>query len=1244
MDLFPDQSYIDRVAEELWRPGGEKASVMIGAGFSRNALGKLGANVSVPNWSDIAWAMSKKLYGETDTFISETKSELSAEKSLALAQEFEVAFGRADLHRFLKEQINDDYIQPSEAHNRLLTLPWRDVFTTNWDTLLEKASEVVTSRSYEVLRTLDEIAIANAPRIVKLHGSLPAKFPLIVTEEDYRRYPTQFAPFVNTVQQAMMETIVLLLGFSGRDPNFLQWSGWVRDQLGSSAPKIYMAGWLDLDAHERRVLENRNVAPIDLALHPKNDEWRKKGDVHRHSLEWILHSLERAKPYQLSNWPIITKSLDHSPPEHLQPIKQIDLRKPEREPQNENDEVNIQEVLRVWKHNRELYPGWLAIPASKQGEISYRTASWEARILSETKNWLFKTRFEAIYEIVWRHRFLLETLDPSVAQAAHEVFERAIALEASGEEPSQRIDRKAINFICAELLVYERLSLNREAFDHLVCIAVQRAAHDMDLEQTVSHERCLWALYRMDFDQVRSILKEWRTDQVDPFWKVRKASVMLEVGIDAGVEDLVKEAILYFRRHGSGERNISEISREAWAMLLMDYIEDNVVERHQGLRDTKTEKFARYDSDVWSELDVFRRSLDSASVEPQVSMFDLGVEKTTVTSFTVRADRAWATRTQRNPALVRCIRLGDVMGLPPVAGRWLLTGSLLTKSARELHAIRDEFAFRLMLRVVRTDGNNLIDDLLSRTTVASLSEASIQTLIELCKRMLAQATSHFGSTPALGGASRIERIRVAVEVLSRLSVRVSGSKAVETFVWALSVYEDQSVVDHLWAAKPIQNLLLRTWQALTPTERADLVLDVLESSILGFEGFILRSMRIYPEPGHVFISEDMNPPHRTEENENRWVKTISFLARAVVAEGETRIRAASRLAQVAIWKMFNEDELVIVANALWKFNGTISTELPKETGLRDWVFLILPEPDSGVALQAFRQKWLTPLDVSPMSEEAVDETLWELGDAKCNERRYKYSVEFSEQEVEYLRQLISVWSKTPLPQPRPILDQTRARTSRATIGCAELLKHISVPQSVSEELLKKLNLLEEHGHPGLRLAPALVDSLPEQVGQIISIMRHALASDDRRRAQNAVRALYIWLRGAAEQAWNPPPTDLIREVGVIVAALRRSALADALSLVEWVFLNGNDESKKLLKDLVLEGMRFLLSELDYERVDMNKEFDVPLVRWRCAAVASAMKESGVVDETIDRWISASENDPMPEVRHAGEETQFRKNT
>ena len=219
-------------------------------------------------------------------------------------------FGRTDLRRFLRQSIRDEDFEPGETHLQLLKLPWRDVFTTNWDTLLERTSVRVTEHDYSLVRNVDDIPIANQPRIVKLHGSLAEHIPPILTEEDYRTYPTKFAPFVNTVQQAMMETVFCLIGFSGDDPNFLHWSGWVRDNLGDAAPKIYLAGLLDLSPHRRHMLEDRGVVPIDVARHPKAHEWPEHLRP-RYAVEWVLHTLERGEPYDFVDWPSPIHSARH---------------------------------------------------------------------------------------------------------------------------------------------------------------------------------------------------------------------------------------------------------------------------------------------------------------------------------------------------------------------------------------------------------------------------------------------------------------------------------------------------------------------------------------------------------------------------------------------------------------------------------------------------------------------------------------------------------------------------------------------------------------------------------------------------------------------------------------------------------------------------------------------------------------------------------------------------------------------
>ena len=48
-------------------------------------------------------------------------------------------------------------------------------------------------------------ARTRAPRIVKLHGTFPSLEPFIFTEEDFRSYPREFAPFVNLAQQVLLE-------------------------------------------------------------------------------------------------------------------------------------------------------------------------------------------------------------------------------------------------------------------------------------------------------------------------------------------------------------------------------------------------------------------------------------------------------------------------------------------------------------------------------------------------------------------------------------------------------------------------------------------------------------------------------------------------------------------------------------------------------------------------------------------------------------------------------------------------------------------------------------------------------------------------------------------------------------------------------------------------------------------------------------------------------------------------------
>ena len=243
--------YLNDIATHLRE---NRAVVMIGAGFSKNADGNM------PSWNELAKEFRKAIkVGKKD------QSDV-----LCLAEEVECEKNRSYLDSILESKA-ETKAAPSEMHRRLLSLPWADVFTTNYDTLLERTLPLVFTRKYGVVINKDDLPNEVKPRIIKLHGSFclggvrKEHKPYIITKEDYRRYPVENAPLVNTFRQALLENVVCLLGFSGDDPNFLEWIGWVRDQLTRSGPKVYLVNPSHIRNSQKKLLGKRHIKILNLS-------------------------------------------------------------------------------------------------------------------------------------------------------------------------------------------------------------------------------------------------------------------------------------------------------------------------------------------------------------------------------------------------------------------------------------------------------------------------------------------------------------------------------------------------------------------------------------------------------------------------------------------------------------------------------------------------------------------------------------------------------------------------------------------------------------------------------------------------------------------------------------------------------------------------------------------------------------------------------------------------------------------
>ncbi|TRN53732.1 SIR2 family protein, partial [Pseudomonas syringae] len=280
---LPDYAALRKLASALWQQENSYhgAAVMVGAGFSRSAASTGEASKKLPLWNFFSQRLADELgSGSTDP--------------LRLAEEYCAYFGKQALHDLIKKEINDAAWVPGDLHKSLLELPWSEVLTTNWDTLLERASAKVHHPIYSLVTKQEDLSNARSPRIVKLHGTIDITKDLVFTQEDYRKYPHQYAAFVNFSRQVFIENELCLVGFSGDDPNFLQWAGWVRDHLALHSRRIYLVGALGLNAAKRKYLESINVAPIDFYdLVTDHDE---RDTRHLEALKIFIKTLQDLKP------------------------------------------------------------------------------------------------------------------------------------------------------------------------------------------------------------------------------------------------------------------------------------------------------------------------------------------------------------------------------------------------------------------------------------------------------------------------------------------------------------------------------------------------------------------------------------------------------------------------------------------------------------------------------------------------------------------------------------------------------------------------------------------------------------------------------------------------------------------------------------------------------------------------------------------------------------------------------------
>ena len=1194
---FPDQKYISHVRREL-RSTPSRVSVMIGSGFSKFAVPVRPGVGELPLWDELATEMSKELGSPRPRPTTQREhGEISeAENAMNVAQEYEDAFGRNGLYSFLLRHVRDGEFKPGELHERLLRLAWRDVFTTNWDTLLERTRRSDPDHSFDVVRNKDEISLKTPPRILKLHGSLDGHFPLIITKKDYDDYPKSQAPFENTVRQALIETVFCLIGFSGNDPNFLGWSSWVQENLGVVAPRIYVAGWLELSAEQRASFEARNIIAIDLARHPQACTWPTHLQ-HKHAVNWILDSLENWRDFDVTGWKKLDAQALPDIPTEVQPLEVVTSVQPVTQPtppsisdDPQKIENSIHEAIPKWAHNRRRYQGWLMAPIEIRHTLISTINEWQFPILKTLDRLSPIEELNALRELMWLCEISLEPISPELESAAMATL-ALIDCEAHTVNGDLEPDlfwseiREAWREVALTLLTAARYRLDQESFLERLEMLSPFHNDDPDVGHRINHEKCLWAASSSDFEELERTLQEWKTQQCDPMWMLRRAALLSEAGSEAESELLTQKAITEIRRIPVRDQSVGGPSREGWALWSSIGFENRqeVFNRWSQLAPLKCDAYAE-------KAEVTNSLTNSESVDDPPD-FDHGTRRTTSIKF--GAGGAFQFR-----KAYRAIRMSEIAGIPvatPEAFPSRANGAdLLELAADRLVKFNSELAARLVLRACTYDKDDALKGVLSRHSIALMPGDAVRRLVADCTRLI-----DYGLP--LGW---IEHIRVAVEVLSRLVSRLGPDSALEVFEFSMNLYRDRQhpFASHTWISDPLQNLLNRTWTALSPDEKTRRAIELLAAPIAGLDDFDVQFPDQHPDAGELVNGYPDAPlPTRNAESEAQWQDVIRGLLRALRVEGAPRIRATRRFLPLSVNGILTESEASDVASALWHNEHTPVDGLPGGTQVYDWAFLLLPEPKPGFAATRFLDKWLsgtpvmsrldliqsgTTLSVSmgapPNDPTRLEDTLWNLAVAINGLRAYGRSLDLALVHRSRVVCLVSKWANATYLEYRDEFIQTEIRrwTGWALEAMAPIISMVEIPEDISESLFEKLKSLTEQGIPAFGPIGGLVRLIPHRATELATWLRTGLASDDREIAAGAVSGLASWLKLSPDvsSSIQSPPEDVIRELGLIIVARRRAPLAEALSVAKWVFDDGHADLREIVLDSVLQGLVYLADE------------------------------------------------------------------
>ena len=949
---FPDLNHLLQLRKDLSHWPSSRAALMVGAGLSLNARPAPGTDTQFPTWRQLARAMFDELYPHSNdpTEQKDREERFNRNSPLRIAGEYEAAFSRGKLESFIRAHIPDSGHQPGAIHEGVLELLWRDVFTTNYDTLLERTE--VTKQAYQPVTTTHELTTAFAPRIIKLHGSFPSQTPFIITDEDYRTYPRRFAPFVNTVRQSLIENSLVLLGFSGEDPNFLEWTGWIRDELGNRHAPIYLVGWLSLDSVQRSLLVKRGVTPIDLApVFPRIGASR---EPHTSALLWFIDSLMATTPGAPERWPepkSTARATTDTPPVSQdgppEPEELDILRYPiSRDPP---DEATLIKVIERWRFERTQYPGWIVPTDQIRDSLRMSTEPQVSVLLDASKSLLIDHRVRLYREINWRLEVSMIPLFRELLEPFRSTIDDLLPLLKDHNSESIPPTSEVVEGWFE--IAFSLLRDARESYDVKRWNALKKQIDQIVVEYPQfadrhHYEQALWLIWNIDRREARRVLQNWSPSAQSHLAVMWKAGLLAELDELPEARTLLRSVRRDLRRslHNTTRQSIDLLSLEGWCTYLLFVVEQATdpttrselrQEFHGRWQELKT-----WDCNPWPLKKYFDDVLSAEPPAPtkqqQINLgFDPG-HRIVTHSIGGSNITPWL------PAFA-CIRLYERVGIPMLLRPLDITGSALRNACKWIAPFTGFWSPSLLIRAGRVNDlkkHHFVD----RAQVATMELGLVKGLNRWAMDALKRELSALSDRIAMESA-QASIVEVLVEVLSRLTLRLDRAELQEAFDLALQLHRQPGVCSHVRLNSVCSPWFERLFAVAEDTQLLAWLPELVRFPLFHELHQSMNSDSLpWPDPMTVLPTQrltDANSACPEFDSElNRYID--SLLERTKIESRDVRHRSSRRLVHVLHTGLMTEEQRETMGVLLWKSVG--NDGFPDLPGLGYSAYLNLPAP------------------------------------------------------------------------------------------------------------------------------------------------------------------------------------------------------------------------------------------------------------------------------------------------------------